>query len=276
MATELFVVRTPPETPMASEPLRILSLGAGVQSTTMALMAAHGLITPMPDAAIFADTQEEPKATYDHLKWLMSPGILPFPVHVTTRGNLFERMLAGDDEGYIPFFVKAGGMSYRHCTRNYKVRPVRRKAREIMEAAGKRTFEQWIGISTDEASRMKPSGVGYVTNRWPLIELRMSRRDCIRWLEKHNYQTPPKSSCVFCPYKNDGQWRELRDSDADGWARAVAVDAAMRSPDQIDRFHGELYAHRSCVPLDHADLSTAEDRGQINMFNDECEGMCGV
>lgn len=37
--------------------LRILSLGAGVQSTTMALMAAHGEIGPMPDCAIFADTQ---------------------------------------------------------------------------------------------------------------------------------------------------------------------------------------------------------------------------
>lgn len=36
--------------------LRALSLGAGVQSTTMALMAAHGEIGPMPDCAIFADT----------------------------------------------------------------------------------------------------------------------------------------------------------------------------------------------------------------------------
>ncbi len=29
--------------------LRVLSLGAGVQSTTLALMAAHGTIGPMPD-----------------------------------------------------------------------------------------------------------------------------------------------------------------------------------------------------------------------------------
>ena len=36
--------------------LRVISLGAGVQSTTMALMAAHGEIGPMPDCAIFADT----------------------------------------------------------------------------------------------------------------------------------------------------------------------------------------------------------------------------
>ncbi len=36
-----------------------ISLGAGVQSSTMALMAAAGEITPMPAAAIFADTQAE-------------------------------------------------------------------------------------------------------------------------------------------------------------------------------------------------------------------------
>jgi hypothetical protein len=47
--------------------MRILSLGAGVQSTTMALMAAVGEIADKPDAAIFADTGWEPKAVYDHL-----------------------------------------------------------------------------------------------------------------------------------------------------------------------------------------------------------------
>lgn len=35
-----------------------LSLGAGVQSTTMALMAPHGEIGPLPEVAIFADTPE--------------------------------------------------------------------------------------------------------------------------------------------------------------------------------------------------------------------------
>ena len=72
--------------------LRVLSLGAGVQSTTLALMAAHGDVGPMPDCAIFADTGDEPAAIYEHLQWLSSPNVLPFPVHVATRGAL-ERAL---------------------------------------------------------------------------------------------------------------------------------------------------------------------------------------
>ena len=46
--------------------LRIISLGAGVQSTTMALMAARGMIPGgLPDCAIFADTGAEPASVYN-------------------------------------------------------------------------------------------------------------------------------------------------------------------------------------------------------------------
>ena len=69
--------------PTASEPLHVspvrfspadtahvISLGAGVQSTTLYLMASQGLITPTPVAAIFADTGWEPPAVYAHLSRL--------------------------------------------------------------------------------------------------------------------------------------------------------------------------------------------------------------
>jgi 3'-phosphoadenosine 5'-phosphosulfate sulfotransferase (PAPS reductase)/FAD synthetase len=47
--------------------MKVISLGAGVQSTALALMAANGEIGPMPDCAIFADTGWEPEAVYSHL-----------------------------------------------------------------------------------------------------------------------------------------------------------------------------------------------------------------
>ena len=58
--------------------LNVLSLGAGVQSSTLALMAAHGEIEPMPDCAIFADTGDEPKDVYEWLKWLRPSDINAF------------------------------------------------------------------------------------------------------------------------------------------------------------------------------------------------------
>lgn len=89
--------------------LRVQSLGAGVQSTTLALMAAHGETGPMPDCAIFAEAGWEPKAVYDHLDWLRSPNVLPFPVHVVSAGNIRDQLMGaakGKRWASIPAFAK--------------------------------------------------------------------------------------------------------------------------------------------------------------------------
>lgn len=260
-----------------SGPLRVLSLGAGVQSTTMALMAAHGEIGPMPDCAIFADTGEEPGAVYDHLHWLMSGNVLPFPVHIIRTGPLGDRLF-DDNEARIPVFTDKG-MRRRQCTKNYKLMPIRREIRRLL-GKGPRDYiapgavENWVGISTDEVIRVTPSRVKFITRRDPLIEMRMSRWDCTNWLADHGYPTPPKSSCVFCPYKKNSQWAALRDHDAAGWARATEIDERLRSPAGLAMFKAPTFLHRSGVPLAQADLSRIEK--QINLFNNECEGMCGV
>ena len=270
--------------------LRVISLGAGVQSTTMALMAAHGLLGPMPDCAIFADTGFEPAATYDALRWVMSGNVLPFPVHVVTRGNLKDDCLAnvrGEQKTgkrtTIPAFAvgKDGlaGPLMRHCTSDYKIAPIQQKLREMLGYAPrqripKNSVEVWLGISTDEASRIKPAQVKWQSNYWPLIDAGMSRRDCLDWLDSNGYPRPPKSACIFCPYHNNAMWRDMRDNDPASWDEAVKFDADFRGG--FEGGKSEIFLHRSLRPLDEVDLDTAEDRGQLNFFVNECEGMCGV
>ncbi len=302
-------------TPPSPIRLRALSLGAGVQSTTLALMAAHGEIGPMPDCAIFADTGWEPKAVYEHLEWLMSGNVLPFPVHIVSAGNIRDDLIgAGDGRRWasVPAFAKtvtpAGaampvydedddgelieigsrsttretvsiGMIRRQCTTDYKIVPIRRKVRELAGLTRKRSpdhavVEQWIGISCDEIIRAKPSFEAWQVKRFPLIEKRMSRRDCLAWLRRHNYPEPPKSACVGCPFHDNTRWRFMRDHDPDAWADAIEVDHALRNG--VRGIRGEVFLHRSCMPLDEADLSTAADRGQLDLWPNECEGMCGV
>ena len=50
--------------------MRILSLGAGVQSSCLALMAQEGLTKHKPDYMIFADTGWEPSFVYEHVEYL--------------------------------------------------------------------------------------------------------------------------------------------------------------------------------------------------------------
>lgn len=265
--------------------LRVLSLGAGVQSTTLALMAAHGEIEP-PDCAIFADTQAEPASVYEHLRWLMSPNVLPFPVHVVTRGDLAADGLvvrtskrSGNryQKNLIPLFIKnpdgSKGILGRKCTSEYKVREIIKKVRALRPRGTR--VEQLVGISTDEAHRMKPAPVEWITNRWPLIEKRMNRNDCLRWLERHGYPQPSKSSCVFCPYHSDNEWRRLRDQEPDAFAAAVAWERQCQEANTRDEAaKGKPYLHASLVPLDEVDFSL-DDR-QLDLFGNECEGMCGV
>jgi hypothetical protein len=264
--------------------MHIISLGAGVQSTTMALMAAHGEIMPMPDAAIFADTGWEPKAVYDHLAWLRSGNVLPFPVHVVSSGNLRDDALAGQSRrsgtfAAVPWFIinqdGSHGMGRRQCTSHYKVDPIRRKVRELLGKGARDRVpagaaELWLGISLDEVIRATPSKVRFVINRFPLLEQRKSRRECVAWLACHGYQEPPKSACIGCPFHNNATWRDLKRRRPDEWAEAVAVDRAIRKGGKGNFMHAQR------IPLDEVDLTTAEDRGQLNLFVNECEGMCGV
>jgi len=277
----------------------MISLGAGVQSTAMALMAAHGEITPMPDCAIFADTGDEPQRVYDHLAWLMSGNVLPFPVHIVrAAGRLGEEIIKATrgeslrgSHARPPFYVKgiypAGStvpvLDDDGNQVGERVRDtIQKKVRELINLRPRQQWpkevrvHQWIGISTDEAVRMKPSRIPAIQARWPLIERRLSRSDCKLWLQRNGYPEPPKSACTFCPYRSDDQWRWLRDTDPVAWQYAIEVDRAIRPGLRSDALQGELYVHRSMIPLEEVDLSTASERGQPDLFGDECEGMCGV
>lgn len=278
--------------------LRVLSLGAGVQSTTMALMAAHGEIEPMPDFAIFADTGAEPAAVYEHLAWMESPNVLPFPVVTVSAGNIRDDTVTaaggssharGGRAASAPFFTlgrdgRAAPLR-RQCTSHYKVEPINRELRRRLGAAkGERlpkgaSVDVWIGISTDEIVRVKPAREAWQHRRWPLIEARMSRHDCKRWLERHGYPEPPRSACTFCPYRSDVEWRALREASEDDWLDAVAIDTVIRGGFRrvnSEKTTGDLFVHRSLVPLGDVDLATAAERGQPDLFGEECEGMCGV
>jgi hypothetical protein len=260
---------------------RFLSLGAGVQSSTLALMIAHGELEPV-DAAIFADTGWEPKKVYVWLDWLEKQ--LPFPVHRVVHGNLRQDILnkqQGERVAAIPWhMVMPNGdraMGRRQCTAEYKIGPLTKKTRELVglvprQRAKEVLCEMFIGISTDEAMRMKPSQEAWKKHRWPLIEKSMSRSDCLAWMERKGYPLPPKSSCIGCPFHNDHEWRAIK-ADPEAWADALEIDAAIRNQPKVV---AQQFMHRSCKPLAEVDLSTAEDRGQVDMFNNECEGMCGV
>jgi hypothetical protein len=288
------------------EPIHILSLGAGVQSSTLALMASHGEITPIPTCGVFADTKAEPEKVYVWLDWLEKQ--LPYPVHRVSKGDLMAESLrkrVNQTTGkpyystYIPAFVKTDtgrGMLHRKCTYDFKVLELVKAARRI---AGDRLKQwrkqypkkvilqladsgqkppplviQWIGISTDEASRMKPSREPWIAHRFPLVEHGMSRQSCLKWMRQHGYPEPPKSACVFCPYHNDSLWSEMKLKSPNDFKRAVDYELAFQKVCSDGGSQKVPYLHSSLVSLSEAQFGSNDPT--LNLFNNECEGMCGV
>lgn len=277
----------------------MLSLGGGVQSSCLALMAAEGEIEPMPDFAVFADTQAEPDEVYRWLEYLRR--YVPFPIYTVTKGNLTEESLkvrVSEGKGkkvkgdtYMKRIIPAFGLMPngektaaigRSCTEDYKVLPIRKFIKEkcgIGRAQRDVTVTEWVGISWDEIQRMKESRVPWMQKRWPLIEGRMTRADCIEWMRDNGYPEPPRSACYYCPFHSDTEWRRLRDELPHEFARAVEFDRELRQKyaDHDNYTIMEPYLHNSCKPLGEIDFDNDIDKGQqVWDFTAECEGMCGV
>lgn len=258
--------------------MKVISLGVGVQSTAMYMMSSLGRIE-RADHAVFADPGAELPRTYEILELLQdwakyNNGI---PIHITTEKNLYKDIVnqtnsRGARWASIPAFSENGGMIRRQCTGEYKIEPVIQKIRDLHGLKKHKHMPKtqvWLGISLDEIQRMKTSILPRIDYYYPLIEERMTRSDCIKLFKEKNFPVPPKSSCVFCPYHSDKNWKELKEVHPEAWDQAVKVDESIRDMSQKGAKE-PIYVHRSCKPLKDVEFV---DQGELFMCE---EGFCGL
>lgn len=300
----------------------IISLGAGVQSSTLLLKADRGEFkidgeVVIPKYAIMSDTGNEPDKVYEWLSFLQSQ-VKNIEIVLTDNGDIVRDTLKGIENherfSSVPFFVvndipiyeqvlkghkkvvseefgeidepiyedgelievkKKRGILWRQCTRDYKIYPVRREIRKLLGYQPREKVREhvrlWMGISTDEIQRVKPSQVKFIENIYPLIDEDMSRLDCLRWFQDNDLPLPPKSSCIICPYHSDEHWLDIKRNDPKAWDMAVNFDKQIRHMPSVN---GAVYLHRSCVPLDEVALK--DNQESFDLFGNECEGMCGL
>lgn len=274
--------------------LRILSLGWGVQSTTLAFMAAMGELEPL-SFAVHSDTTHEHQHTYEYAKkwtpWLEEHGVKVVTVTNPDNTGLLSKWGTVLDPSKpkkfvaIPaYMVDEKGKSARvtrMCTRDWKLMPQRRWVSDKMMELGYKksplSVDMWIGISMDEIERMKDTNVLYIKNRWPLIEKRMSRNDCIEWMKSHGFDVPSKSSCTFCPFHSKKGWADLVARGGKDLDTAIEADEFIR-----DKKPGKkLYVASSLIPI--KDMKAIHDgvieapQLEMDLFSnpsEECAGVC--
>lgn len=269
-----------------TKPIRVLSLGAGVQSTTLLMMMIEGEIE-RADHVIFADTGWEPVEVYEHLeklKIIMADNNLPF--HIVSKGNIRDDFFGnGNQFASMPLHVLnhqgKPAMVRRQCTGDYKIAPLMKKQRELAGLVARQQSKEHlittvIGISYDESQRMRDPAFSWIKHDYPLVDRRITRKDCLDWCADKGLDKPPRSACIGCPFKSRDEWVYLKQKPAD-WADAVAFDKALREDSRINkRFNGHAYLHASHQPLSEIDFRTDDERGVQSLFDFECEGMCGL
>lgn len=225
---------------------RVFSCGGGVQSTACLVLAAQGKIEY--NTFIFANVgdQAESPLTIKYVNNILKPyaqdhGIEWIDVRISSSNeqklDLYTQLLRTDIKSIgIPVHMKGGGPAHRDCTAEYKIRPIAKWMRANANGGvlGK-------GISTDEPHRATPSRENdCYTSEYPLIDLGISRNDCLIIAKEAGLPQPPKSSCWFCPFKTTDQWTTMRREMPDLFEKAADLEKRLNKK-RVELGKDEVY-----------------------------------
>lgn len=250
---------------------QIFSSGGGVQSAAIKALIVMGEL-PNPDLSVIVDTEREKSTTWDYLETVTGPALSSVGVKISrVNKSLFATCdLLTCGKIAIPAFTSSGGSVGKlptYCSNQWKRRVMQRWAR----TKGVKRAQVWMGFSVDEigrAARQIPGGRGKWGVRFPLVEMGMSRGDCISLVKEIGWPPAPRSSCWMCPNMHMREWREVQAGP--DWEKVVAFEREIRLHDP------HVWLTDQCVPIETADFSVINE----TMWGDtgaECEsGQCFV
>lgn len=252
----------------AGEPrITALNFSGGRQSSALLWMVLRGDI-PKPDnfVVLHADPGMENSRTYDYVRFMFEE-CRRAGIHAeTVEGpNLYHDLTSpeGTRLDNPPYWTLNNegrrGRLNQKCTRYYKIRPMDKALRKIMEErldipferrrVGYGVAEKWIGFTTSEASRVKPPRQKYQVFRYPLIDLGMTNEDVIQYFRDHDLPIPPRSVCNACFANGLQTLKRMHDERPRDWAQAVEVDRAARDGTRYG-ITDRVYVSKMCVPLE--------------------------
>jgi hypothetical protein len=230
---------------LKDKPVTVWSCGGGVQSTVMAALIIQGRI-PKPDLSLMTDCGYEQEQTMSYVHNVLIPELKKAGVELNIiKTTDYSNNDITDKRGFItiPLYKDDNGKAVKYptrCNSSFKVRPAMNWIRE----QGVNHCENWLGISTDEYKRARPGSRRWVKLRYPLIEMGISREDCMTIIANHGWPKPPRSNCYFCPQQNNESWVNMKVNHPADWHKAIQVEKELQKMDPA------VYLHRSMVPLE--------------------------
>lgn len=250
--------------------IRTVSYGGGVQSTALLVLAAERRIDyPLFLFSNVGDDSEHP-ATLVYVRDVAMPyaerhGIELAELRKRPKGSertLLQKLMDPDGRSIgIPVRMATGAPAARHCTADYKIRRVAAELKRRGSSADDPATVA-LGISLDEYQRMRTeSGVPWERLAYPLIDLRLTRADCIALIERAGLPIPPKSSCFFCPFHSLDVWRKQRRDEPELFEKSVALERRINEK-RAALGKDAVWLTDALRPLDEA----VGDHDQLDLF----------
>lgn len=249
--------------------VRAISYGGGVDSTALLVLAARGEI----DAhfALFADVgRAENPDTIRYLHEVAIPYGAAHGITVEvvrrqrrdgTRVDLWDDAIKPSRTIPVPMRMSNGAPGNRTCTHLWKIKPIA-DALKRYGATTSAPAALMLGIGVDEYQRMTESRTRWIRHEYPLIDRRIDRAGAEAVIWDAGLPVPPKSSCVWCPYKRRAQWEALRRDHPERFADAVQFERAINAK-RAALGRDAVWLTDRAKPLDEAVTET----GQTSMFD---------
>lgn len=265
--------------------MKILSCGAGMQSTALALMSCEKAMSnprlypdiPIYDAVIFCDLGLEPvwvKQQVDFIGRACEKAGIPFYILDTPLYQDFMRNFGQRRTVSIPWWtlMEDGHKSKmpRNCTIDYKVEMIAKFVRwellgykkgQRLRPEDIKAHEMHMGFGAEEKRRCKENPNQLFVNKFPLVTMGLVRADNYRYiLEKWGLDTKA-SACAFCPFHRNYFFQYVQQHEPETYAAIVGVDNLLRDKNPMPPMKSALFVSRSrkrIVDLTPEDCNDAE------------------
>ena len=243
-----------------------LSYGGGKQTVALITLILEGKL-PKPDIIVMADTGREVSTTFEYMDEFVQPALkeIGLKVEIASHEGAYNDLYAYNEDLLLPVFVRTNGRIGKlptFCSDKWKKDVIRRWLKE----KGVTSTDVWLGISTDEMLRMKPSGLQWYRHVYPFIELiPMNRSQCVSQIQNFGWTVPHKSRCYMCPNQSVEAWKQMKKLDNGDYDKAVILENEIREKD------ADMYLHPSAIPLEEA---VEQSELQYDMFDGCDSGYC--
>lgn len=251
--------------------LKVLNFSGGKQSSSLLWMILLGKIKVDLEnfVVLNANPGMENSGTYSYVEEMKKrcdeKGILFYTV---SGPNLFDDLvgLKSTNKSRIdnpPYWTQnketgKRGRLLQKCTQKYKIAPMDRKLREILEEKygisrnskrlGDNIVEKWIGFTYSEIQRIKPSSRRYYYFEYPLINLKWSNDDVVKFFLENKLKIPPRSVCNACFANGLSTLKEMYEQRPQDYEQAVRVDESVRDLSQVG-IRDSVFVSNTLIPL---------------------------